>query len=178
MLARWGFTPFDNPTPQSIKTNPMTDPIPPITIQTRKHHLSCIEHPIDAEYSKQLWYIVSGAIECGGLGGGSWGWCCHPVENWKRYNDCKDEEYTATYPFVSARLVDAENDEILSPFYRITAQWLHSKVVKFVNDKKMPKHLRAHYAELLVTRELPNDHDAVTCDALMQYAFVNEIVFG
>lgn len=178
-MARWGFTLVDHPTPHSVKTNPMTEPtIPPIIIQTRKHHLSCIEHPIDASYSRNLWYIVSNAVECGGLGQGSWGWSCHPNETWKKYNDAKEEEYTATYPYVSARMVNNEDDEIMSPYYRITAEWLHNKVVKFVNDKKQPDHLRKHYAQLLITRELPDDSDAVSGDALMQYAFVNEIVFG
>ena len=158
----------------------MTNPanIPPIKIETRKHHLSCVERPIDASYSRNLWYIVSGAIECGGLGGDSWGWQCHPSETWKPYNEAKDEEYSATYPFVACQMVNREDDETMSEFIHIDAQWLHNKVVKFVNDKKNPDHLRKHYAELLVLRELPNDNDAVTCDALMQYAFVNEIVFG
>jgi hypothetical protein len=158
----------------------MTNPtnIPPIKIQTRKHHLSCVERPIDADYAQNLWYIVSGAIECGGLGGDSWGWQCHPVETWKPYNEAKDEQYTANYPFVSMQMVNREDDETMSEYIRVDAQWLHNKVVKFVNDKKMPEHLRKHYAELLVTRKIPDDHDAVTCDALMQYAFVNEIVFG
>ena len=75
-------------------------------------------------------------------------------------------------------MVDYENEEIMSEFHMVSARWLHNKVVQFVNDPKMPDHLRSHYASLLVTRKLPDDHDAVTCDALMQYAFVKEIVFG
>lgn len=155
-----------------------TEPIPNIIINTRKHHLTCIKKDIDSEYSQQLWYIVSGAIECGGLGGSSWGWRAHPLHTFKEYNSAKSEDYTESYPHVGMQFMNYEDDEALSDFIWVNASWLHNKVVKFVNDPKMPNHLRAHYAELLVTRELPNDSDAVTCDALMQYAFSNEIIFG
>jgi hypothetical protein len=151
----------------------------PIKLDLRNRHLTCIKQPIDSKYAQELWYIVSGAVECGGLGGGSWGWRCHPAKKWTEYNNCNEtEKYSETYPSVALQMMNYEDDEVMSDFIMVNAKWLHNMVVKFVNDKKMPNHLRAHYAELLVTRELPNNHDAVTCDALMQYAFVNEIVFG
>lgn len=157
---------------------PTNESIPPIKITTRKHHLTCIKKPIDSKYSEQLWCIVSGAIECGGLGGSSWGWRCHPNHKFTEYNNAKSGEYGGLYPHVGLQFVNHEDEEELSDYIWVNAEWLHNKVVKFVNDSKMPNHLRAHYAELLVTRELPNDSDAVTCDALMQYAFSNEIIFG
>jgi hypothetical protein len=152
--------------------------IPPVIVSTRRHHLNCIDKPIDKEYAQQLWYIVSGACECGGLGNGSWGWTSHPVQNWKKYNEVKEDDYTATYPYVALRMENFEDEEVMSEYIHVSAEWLHNKVIKFVNDKKNPPHLRNHYANLLVNRELPDDHDAVTCDALLQYAFVNDIVFG
>ena len=73
---------------------------------------------------------------------------------------------------------DLEGDEDLSKFEDVTAVWLHNKLCKFVTDEKQPDWLREMYAAMLATREHPAEADAVSDDAVMQYFFANEIIFG
>jgi hypothetical protein len=167
-------------------TNPEQTPpenLPAVThtvkVLTRKHHLNCIEKPITKEYAQQLWYIVSAACE-GGLGGESWGWSTNRksgIGGWKAYNEA-DQNNNHDTIYVDLKFVNHEDDEDLTGYIRVNAEFLHNKMIKFVNDEDQPAWLRKHYAEFLVTRETPDNADAVTADALMQYAFVDEIVFG
>lgn len=150
-----------------------------VKVSTRKHHLNCIEKPITEEYAQQLWYIVSAACE-GGLGGSSWGWKTNSkseIGTWKAYNEAdKNKNYADI--FVDLKMVDFEHEEELTGYQRVDAHFLHNKMIKFVNDAKQPEWLRKHYAGMLITRECPDDNDAVSADALLQYAFLNEIMFG
>jgi len=154
---------------------------PPVIVEATNVHkskLSLVAKPIDAEYAKALWCIVSGAVECGGLGGESWGFRCHPTSSWEAYNDASESEYTSTYPSAIIRLESEEYPDDNSDYHLVNAQWLHNRLVRFVNDEKMPIHLRKQYAGMLLTREYPDDADACSDDALMQHFFVKEIIYG
>jgi len=147
-------------------------------------NLNCISQPMTEDYAQNLWYIVSGAIECGGLGGESWGWTANPKEKgWKDYNEAGVKSYQTKkgIPYMEL-LINAkmreENDDSLTEYQPITCYWLHDKVVAFVNDSENPEWLRKMYAEMLVTREHPTEADAVSDDAVMQYGFLKEIRFG
>jgi hypothetical protein len=154
---------------------------PPYVIEASNHHkskLSLVSAPLDAKYSEALWNIVSGAIECGGLGGDSWGFHCHPKSSWKEYNEARDKEYTPSYPSAIVRLEADECPDDSSEYYLINAQWLHNRLVRFVNDEKAPMYLRKQYGAMLLTREYPDDADACSDDAVMQHFFVGEIIYG
>jgi len=167
-------------------TNPEEIPnetVPAVThtvkVFARKHHLNCIDKPITEEYAKQLWYIVSAACE-GGLGGSSWGWKTNSkagIGTWKAYNEA-DKNNNHADIFVDLKMVNFEDEEDLTGYYRVNANFLHNKMIKFVNDAKQPEWLRKQYAIMLITRECPPENDGVSADAFFQYAFLNEIVFG
>jgi len=154
---------------------------PPVIVEASGYHkskLSFVSEPIDAHYAQQLWYVVSGAIECGGAGGGSWGFRCHPTSSWKEYNNADEIGYSVDYPKAIVRLESEENPKDNSDYFLINAQWLHNRLVRFVNDKDAPLHLRKQYGAMLVTREYPDDADAFSDDAVMQHFFVGETIYG
>ena len=154
---------------------------PPVIVGATGYHkskLSLVSEPIDAHYAEQLWHIVSGAIECGGFGNGSWGFVPHPLSNWKEYNQASEIGYTSTFPSASVRLESDEYPKDSSEYFLINAQWLHNRLVRFVNDKDAPLHLRKQYGCMLLTREYPDDADACSDDAVMQHFFVGEIIYG
>lgn len=124
--------------------------------------------------AQSLWNTVSCAIECGGLGGGAWGW--ESKEGWKAYNDAKGKDYLSLT--ITCRMHDYENEEILTPWVDMSTAWLHTRMQDFVADQKQPNWIRVQYAGMLATRDNPADEDAVTGDAFLQYAFLNEIRFG
>jgi hypothetical protein len=132
------------------------------------------------EYAKNLWYIVSGAVECGGLGGESWRFIADPAD--KGYKDYNNAGEAKGIPYanllIRIKLRDCEGDEDMSEFQPVTAVWLHNKLLKFVADEKQPDWLRTMYAGMLATKEHPPEADAVSDDAVFQYCFMGEIVFG
>jgi len=163
-----------------MKTTTKADP-DSIIIQNRKHHLNFYKEEITPEYAENLWCIVTGAIE-NGLGGSSWGWRARLPEQVKAYNTAGDrkktEEGKNAYLELTMDFAMWEEDNDISDFIQVDAVWIHNKMVKFVNDDKQPLHLRVHFAEFLLGRDYPANGDAVTDDALLQYAFLNEIRFG
>lgn len=155
-----------------------------IIINTRNHHLTFYKEPITEKYANDLWSVVTGAIECG-LGGSSWGWRCISPEQVKQYNTAsersKPEEGKNAYLelYMDFRMWEEDSEENdITDYIRVNAEWLHNKMVKFVNDDTQPLHLRVHFAEFLLGREYPSNGDAVTDDAFFQYAFLGEIRFG
>jgi hypothetical protein len=159
-----------------MKTTTKADPNE-IIISNRKHHLTFYKEPITPEYANCLWSIVTTSIE-GGLGGSSWGWRCRDAEQIKAYNCAGDDTTHNTYINLTMDFAMWEEDDDITDYHRVTAEWLHNKMVKFVNDDKQPIHLRTHFAEFLLSRDYPSNGDAVTDDALFQYAFLGEIRFG
>lgn len=131
------------------------------------------------DYAKNLWYIVSGAVE-GGLGGSSWGFPANPEsKGYRDYNKAGEKDgIPYAQLLIEIKCVDFEGEEDLSKYQDVTAVWLHNKLVKFVSDEKQPDWLRKMYAEMLVTQEHPSEADAVSDDAFFQYCFLKEIVFG
>lgn len=163
-----------------MKTTTKADPNE-VIISSRKHHLTFYKEDITPEYANSLWSVVTGAIE-GGLGGSSWGWRAREAEQVKQYNTASDraktEEGKNAYIDLTVDFAMWEEDNDITDFHRVDAVWLHNKMVKFVNDNKQPLHLRVHFAEFLLGRDYPANGDAVTDDALLQYAFLGEIRFG
>jgi hypothetical protein len=163
-----------------MKTTTKADPNE-IIISSRKHHLTFYKEDITPAYADHLWSIVTTSIE-GGLGGDSWGWKANTKEQIKAYNEASDkaktEEGKNAYIdlYVDFAMWDEEND--ITDYIRVNAEWLHNKMIKFVNDDTQPLHLRVHFAEFLLGRDYPSSGDAVTDDALFQYAFLGEIRFG
>jgi len=160
-----------------MKTTTKADP-DNIIISDRKHHLTFYKEPITPEYANCLWSVVTTSIE-GGLGGSSWGWRARLAEQIKAYNAAGDDKTNNSYLTLTVDFAMwDEEDNDLTDYIRVNAEWLHNKMVKFVNDDKQPIHLRVHFAEFLLSSNYPNSGDAVTDDALFQYAFLGEIRFG
>jgi hypothetical protein len=153
--------------------------MPTLKNKNEKMKTFLVAKPMTEEYAKNLWYIVSGAVE-GGLGGGSWGFIGNPAS--KGYKDYNTAGEPNGIPYsellIEIKLRDLEGEEDLSKFKDVTAVWLHNKLCKFVTDEKQPDWLREMYAAMLATREHPANADAVSDDAVMQYFFANEIIFG
>ena len=143
-----------------------------------KSKLKIVAKEIDSHYAEQLWCIVSGAVECGGFGGSSWGFVPHPTSSFKEYNQAHEIGYSITFPTIKLRLESDEYPDDNSEYHFVSAQWLHNRLVRFVNDEKAPLHLRKQYGAMLVTREYPEDADAQSDDAVMQHFFLGEIVYG
>jgi hypothetical protein len=159
-----------------MKTTTKADP-DTVIISDRKHHLTFYKEPITPEYANCLWTIVTSSIE-GGLGGSSWGWKPKGTEQIKAYNTASDDKTNNTYLTLNVDLAMWDEDNDITDYHQVNAEFLHNKMVKFVNDDKQPLHLRVHFAEFLLGRDYPSNGDAVTDDALLQYAFLGEIRFG
>lgn len=151
-------------------------PMPTIT-KPEKMKPFLTSKTMDEEYAKNLWYIVSGAVESGFC---SWRFVADAKDKgYKDYNHAGEKDgipYASL--LINIKVRDEEAEEDLSGFKPVTAVWLHNKLVKFVSDDEQPDWLRKMYAEMLVTREHPTNADAVSDDAFFQYCFLNEIVFG
>jgi len=150
-----------------------------------KFNLSCVGQPMTEEYATALWNSVSGAVECGGFGNGSWGFDAQhdaTQKGWQDYNKAGEHSHGATTGILYAELLInvrmEEDGKPITDYSPVTCYWLHGKMVEFVNDPKTPEWLRVMYAGMLITRDNPSKEDAVSSDAFMQYCFLKEIRFG
>jgi len=141
-----------------------------------KTHIT--QNQITPEYAEALWSIVSGAVECGGIGAGAWHYQCKKGTDWKSYNNARDNGYTSTYPEVTLRLYCDEYEDPCSKYKLVNADSLHDRLTAFVADESVPDYLRVMYAGMLVTKKYPDGADAVTDDCVMQYFFTDEILFS
>jgi hypothetical protein len=133
---------------------------------------------ITPEYAEALWSIVSGAVECGGIGQGAWHYQCKKGTDWKSYNAARDDGYTSTYPNVTLRLYCDEYEDPCSKYKLVNAQTLHDCLVKFVADESVPDYLREMYAGMLAIGKHPDGADAISDDCVFQYFFTDEILFS